>query len=127
MLPDYTGGTGFYQPGRAYTGLNTPVQFGGQAYQQLGTQDDASAYYAKLSQMGLGGLGGRAQQAQGLLGQFRKGYGAARLASNANLYFPEYLDQARIGDIFNKLSYEQQGLTPSSYQGRYRWQMRPGG
>jgi hypothetical protein len=130
MLPDYTRG-GFYDPGSSYRGVATPWQFGagqqGLDYQQLGTQDDQSAYYAKLSQLGLGGMGSRAQQAQNLLPMFRRGYGAARLTKNANLYFPEYLDQARIGDIINQQSFAQQGVDAGQYQGRYRWSMRPGG
>lgn len=128
MLPDYTNGSGFYQPGRPYTGVNSSQQLPqGQPYQIAGTQDQDAAYYAKLAQMGLGGLGSRATAAQRMLGQFQRGYGAARLNSNYNLYFPEYLDQARMGDMINRSSYEQQGLSPATYQGRYRWSMRPGG
>jgi hypothetical protein len=128
VLPDYTNGSGFYNPGQVYTGVNSRIQLPqGQPYQIAGSQDQDSAYYAKLAQLGLGGVGSRAQSAQRLLGQFQRGYGAARLNSNFDLYFPEYLDQARIGDIINRQSYEQQGLNPTQFQGRYRWGMRPGG
>lgn len=126
-LPDYTHGTGFYDPSHYYSGMYPGHAFTGQPYQSYGTENPDAAYYAKLTKMGLGGLGSRAVQAQQLLPQFRRGYAAAQLNSNVNLYFPEYLDQARIGDVFNNMSYEQQGLNPSSFQGRYRWQFRPGG
>jgi hypothetical protein len=127
MLPDYNKGSGFYDPGASYHGIITPFTAQGMLGEIAGTQDQDAAYYAKLSELGLGGTGSRAQSAQRLLGQFQRGYGAAKLKKNFNLYFPEYLDQARIGDIINQQSYEQQGLNPTQFQGRYRWSMRPGG
>lgn len=131
MLPDYSQG-GFYDPSHTYKGM-TPGggPLPGQnslPYQIWGTNENPqSAFYAKAVSLGYGGTGSRAQAFQGLYGQFQKGYGAAKGKSNFELYFPEYLDQARVNDIFNNMSYEQQGLNPTQYQGRYRWQFRPGG
>lgn len=130
MLPDYNRG-GFYDPSQQYRGMvpgSSGLNPNSLAYQQYGTNEDPQgAYYAKATQLGYGGTGSRAQAFQGLYGMFQKGYGAARGRSNFELFFPEYLDQARIGDIFNRMSYEAQGLRPGQYQSRYRWGMRPGG
>jgi hypothetical protein len=128
-LPNYTQNSGgFYDPNHSYTGINQPQQFQGLSQQIYGTNESPeAAFYGYATRKGLGGMGSRAQQFQGMLPQFRRGYEAAKMYNNANLYFPEYLDQARVMDTFNNMSYEQQGLQPGRFQGRYRWQFRPGG
>jgi hypothetical protein len=41
--------------------------------------------------------------------------------------FPEYLDQTNLSDIFNNMSWDQQGLDPNRFgSGKYRWGQRPG-
>lgn len=130
MLPDYSRG-GFYDPSHKYTGITPgggPVgTYNSMAYQHLGDEDPQGIFYAKAVSEGYGGTGSRAQAFQSLYPMFQKGYGAARARSNYELFFPEYLDQAKVSDIFNNMSYEQQGLRPGRYQNRYRWQFRPGG
>jgi hypothetical protein len=123
-LPDYSGGNGFYDPTNPYIGQNNaPLPAGG--YNYYGTELDPQAVYnTKLTQMGMGGLGGRARTAQALFPKFQQGYGQAKLNKNFELFFPEYLDQVNIGRVMGSLSQEAQGLEPGRYQGRYRWGMR---
>jgi len=128
-LPNYNGNSGFYDPGKNYTSIAGQANFqdvNPLLYQSYGTDSNPQGVFrAGLAKLGLGGLGSRARAAQGLYGQVQQGYNAAKAGSNAELFFPEYLDQARVGDIFNSLSYEQQGLDTGRYgQRSYRWSMR---
>jgi hypothetical protein len=130
-LPNYNGGSGFYDPGKTYRGLigtnpTTFQQIDPLLYQNYGTETNPQGVYrAGLAKMGLGGFGSRARVAQGLYPQVQAGYQAAKAGSNAELFFPEFLDQTKVGDIFNSLSYEAQGLDPGRFgQRQYRWSMR---
>jgi hypothetical protein len=129
-LPDYSGGSGFYDPQATYNSVfgNTNVRTDIPGlYQTWGTDDNAEGVFQeRLSALGLGGLGSRARTAQQLYGQAQAGYKTA-LTKNYNMMFPEYLDQTNLSDIFNNMSYEQQGLDPNRFgQGKYRWGQRPG-
>lgn len=132
-LPNYNQGAGFYDPGKTYkgmmggrTGSLTYQQVDPLLYQNYGTdQNPQGVYLAKLAKMGLGGFGSKARAAQGLYGEVAAGYNAAKAGSNAELFFPEYLDQTRVGDIFNSLSYGAQGMDTTRFGQRpYRWSMR---
>ena len=129
-LPDYSGG-GFYDPTRGYTGSTTgSFRFpqGGLAQQIYGTDTaPQAAYQTKLQQLGLGGFGSRAKKAQSLYGESNLAYQQALMNDDLNMFYPEWLDQANVGEAFNNLSYEAQGLNPNRFgQGRYRWGQRSG-
>lgn len=131
-LPNYNNGSGFYDPGKNYQSALSPQggvnlqNVSNTGYQAYGTNDNPQGVYLSyLAKRGLGGLGSRAQAAQGMYGQVQKGYQAAKADNNFELMFPEYLDQARVEDIFNSQSYDQQGLDMGRYGQRpYRWSMR---
>jgi len=135
-LPDYTQGTGFYDPGKTYPGylqpqyptmnITQPWAMNEYLYRNYATNDDPqSEYNRRLTEMGLGGTGSRAQAAQKMYGQFQSGYGQARLRSNFNLYFPEYLDQTDLQRTLQSGSFAEQGLDPRKYgQGKLRWAQR---
>ena len=124
-LPDYSNG-GFYDPSNPYKGsANFQIPAGSPLYNAYGTDQDArSVYNTRLTQLGLGGLGGRARTAQALFPKFQEGYGQAKLNKNFELFFPEYLDQVNIQRIMGGLSHEAQGLDDGRYSSRYRWGMR---
>lgn len=137
-LPDYSGG-GFYDPQKSYTGYLQPQYPAHNISSGSGPMDDAlfrshttdidprSEYLRRLSKMGLGGQGSRAKSFQGMYNDVASGYGQAKIGSNINLYFPEFLDQTDLQTQFDNMSYEQQGLDPGRFgQGKYRWGQRSG-
>lgn len=129
-LPNYSGG-GFYRPDLSYRSsggnINLKEQMPG-LYNIYGTEQNAQGVFdARLAQMGLGGFGSRARTAQGLFGKSMDDYRAAQAGSNAELFYPEFLDTARLNRTINSLSQEAQGLDPQKYQARYRWGLRPVG
>lgn len=125
-LPDYSKGSGFYDPGNSYNGTNNgQLLSGSPLYNNYGTDiDPQAAYNTKLTQMGLGGMGTRARTAQSLYKKFQEGYGQAKLNKNFELFFPEYLDTVNINKVMGSMSHEAQGLDDNRYAGRYRWGMR---
>jgi hypothetical protein len=126
-LPNYNRGSGFYDPGKSYLSRagTPPLQAEPGFMDPYGTNDNPEGYFQQYAvNQGFGGLGSRARTAQGLYGQAQRGFAAAQAGSNVNLFFPEYLDQLEFSKLVNNLSYEGQGLDPSRYQGRYRWQTR---
>ena len=123
-LPDYSKGSGFYDPSNPYRGQNNAPMIPA-FYNIYGTDEDPqAAYNTRLNAMGLGGLGGRARTAQALFPKFQQGYGMAKMNKNFELFFPEYLDQVNIQRIMGGLSHEAQGLDDGRYNARYRWGMR---
>ena len=135
-LPDYSRGTGFYDPSKSYPGylqpqypimdISQPGAFNETLYRNYATNEDPESEYARrLTEMGLGGSNSRARAAQNQYGNFKSGYEQARLRKNFNLYFPEYLDQTDIEKTLASQSFEQQGLDARRYgQGKYRWAQR---
>lgn len=124
-LPDYSRGSGFYNPGATY---RTPAQGsmgsieGTGLYPIYGTEEDPrSVFNKKLAKLGLMGTDQRSQAAQGLFEESQKGYGMAKL-SNMELMYPEYLDQVNLQKTIRSLSFEDQGIR-SEPRG-YRWGMR---
>ena len=138
-LPDYSRG-GFYDPAKSYPGYlqpeypqinwSTPGDLTDYIYRNATTNDPdlmRAEYNRRLTEMGLGGTGSRAKTAQGMFGQVVGGYQQAKIRKNANLYFPEFLDQTELDRVLNSMSYEEQGLDPNRFgQGKYRWSMRRG-
>lgn len=126
-LPNYNSGSGFYNPGASYQGpAGSSFQLPSLARNIAGTNDiPQGAYLSYLAKRGLGGFGSRARQAQQMFGQTKTAYDAATLDSNFNLWYPEFLDQSRVADTFNSMSYEAQGLDPQRFgQRKYQWSMR---
>jgi len=127
-LPDYSRGSGFYDPQSTYAGsrgtLNVEQQIPG-LYQSWGTDTNPQGVWEKmLAKRGLGGLGSRAQTARGMYNQSQAGYRGA-MANNFELMYPEYLDTVNLDKILASQSFEQQGLDSGRFgQGKYRWGQR---
>ena len=134
-LPDYSPGGGFYDPTRTYTGYLQPqfpvqnIRSGGAFnegfYRNYATDNPQAEYNRRLTEMGYGGTGSRARAAQQLFGQVQSGYEQAKIGSNVNLFFPEYLDQTELEKTIQQQSLEAQGLDPRRFgQKKYRWGLR---
>ena len=126
-LPDYSRGSGFYNPGASYQGtfgnMNVQKQIPG-LYQTWGTEENPQGVWQqRLAKLGLGGTGARAKTAQGMYGESQAGYKAAQ-TTNYELMYPEYLDTVEVDRILGNMSYNQQGLNPGQFQDRYRWGQR---
>jgi hypothetical protein len=137
-LPDYSPTSGFYNPRKTYTGYLQPeypvhniADPGGMnptLYRNYATGPGQQAEYERrLTEMGITGQGSKAKAARQLYGQAQSGYEQAKLRSNYNLFFPEYLDQVELDRIISSQSYDAQGLNPGRFgQRKYRWGMRGG-
>lgn len=126
-LPDYSRGAGFYDPAKSYPGtfgnLNVEKQMPG-LYQTWGTEENPQGVWQqRLAKLGYGGLGARAKTAQGLYGASQAGFKGAQ-TTNYELMYPEYLDTVELDRIVGNLSFDEQGLNPQQFQGRYRWGQR---
>lgn len=129
-LPDYSPG-GFYDPKKTYRG-GTVAGFtfpqGGLAQQIYGTEESPEAAYQNaLQRFGLSGIGSRARRASSLFGESQLGFQQALMNDDVNMFYPEFLDQTNVGDVFNQQSFEGQGLNPGRFgQRKYRWGQRAG-
>lgn len=109
-------------PGQPYA--QTPLPGAGQPGQNAfniwaSDKDPEGYYYSQVASKGLGGLDARSKAAQGLYGQYARGYQAAK-TKNMELMFPDYMNMQDIESQIRLMSDEQLGIDRERYSGNDR-------
>jgi hypothetical protein len=109
-------------PGQPYA--QTPLPGAGQPGQNpfnlwASDQDPEGYYYSQVASRGFGGLDARSKAAQGLYGQYARGYQAAK-TKNMELMFPDYMNTQDIESQIRLMSDEQLGIDRERYSGNNR-------